>query len=358
MNKDIFEDLFVLEMAQNHYGDLKRGLRIINEFSKVIKSNNVRAAIKLQFREVDTFVHRDFKDRKDIALIKKSLERKLSKDEYRVLVDAIKKEGIIAMCTPFDEKSVDLCEELGIDIIKIQSSDINDWLLIKKIAQTRKPVIVSTGGASLSDIDDIVSFFKEQGIPFAINHCVSMYPTKDKDMQLNQIEYLKNRYPNHTIGLSSHEHGDWTNSVVIAYAKGARTFERHIDIDDGRPIPPYNSLPLQIDKWFKAFKKAKEMCGASGEIKRIPLPEEIKQLNEFVRGIYAKRDLPKNHTLSIEDIYLAVPLQKGQISGKEFNGKEVLLSSCKKDQPIMIDAIDSPYINNLALKKIIYERGI
>ena len=173
------------------------------------------------------------------------------------------------MATPFDEKSVDLCVELGIEIIKIASSDINDWVLIEKIAKTRKPVIVSTGGSSVKDMDDIVTFFSNRNIPLAINHCVSLYPTEDAELELNQIDFLKHRYPALTIGFSTHEYRDWAASIMIAYAKGARTFERHIDIGHaGSPVSPYCSTPEQCDQWFKAFHKAKEMCGGSAEERR------------------------------------------------------------------------------------------
>ena len=99
----------------------------------------------------------------------------------------------------------------------------------------------------------------------ALNHCVSLYPTEDRELELNQIDFLKNRYPGHIIGFSTHEYHDWTSSMLIAYAKGARTFERHIDIDkDGIPVSKYCSLPHQIDTWFKAYHKAREMCGPPG----------------------------------------------------------------------------------------------
>ena len=80
------------------------------------------------------------------------------------------------MATPFDERSVDLCVELGLHIIKLASSDINDWVLIERIAATKRPVIASTGGSSVKDIDDLVTFFTTGAIPLAINHCVSLYP--------------------------------------------------------------------------------------------------------------------------------------------------------------------------------------
>ncbi|RPH87755.1 MAG: N-acetylneuraminic acid synthase [Chroococcales cyanobacterium metabat2.561] len=363
VNRDIFDELFVLELANNHWGSLERGLKIITDFSRIVRFNNVRASIKLQFRDVDNFIHQDFRDRTDIRYIKKTLDTKMTEDDYATLVKAVRQSGCIPMATPFDEKSVNLCVELGIPIIKIASSDLNDWFLIEKIADTRKPVIVSTGGSSLKDIDDLVIFFENRNVPLAINHCVSLYPSEDSELEMNQIDYLKNRYPNHVIGFSTHEYTDWTSSMLIAYAKGARTFERHIDIEmDGVPVSPYCSLPEQVDIWFKAFQKAKEMCGAPGTQKRMPPEREIKYLDALVRGVYAKRDLPEgyilNHDRINEDLYLAVPLQKGQISCRELMSGEILTRACNKDEPIMIDSIDSPYSTNDNLRKIIYQRGI
>lgn len=363
MKKDlIFEDLFVLEMANNHWGKIDRGLKIISDFSKVVRFNNVRAAIKLQFRDVDTFIHKDFK-KSDSRYIKKTLDTKMTKEDYAKMVHAIKKAGCIPMSTPFDEKSVDLCEELGIEIIKIASSDLNDWILIEKIALTKKPVIVSTGGSSLKDIDDLVKFFANRNIPLAVNHCVSLYPSEDSELELNQIDFLKNRYPENVIGQSTHEYHDWQSSIMIAYAKGARTFERHVDIEaDGIPVSPYCSTPAKIDEWFKAFMKAKEMCGGSPDTKRIAPEKEVQYLDALVRGVYAKRDLPKGYIISQEkideDIFLAIPLQKGQISCRELMSGEELLKPIKKNQPITIDSIDSPYANDANLSKVVLERGI
>lgn len=359
MNREIFEDLFVLEMANNHLGKLDRGLKIITDFSKVVRFNNVRAAIKLQLRNVDTFIHKDFREKKDIRYIKKTIETQMTEEDYSEFVAAIRASGCIPMATPFDESSVDLCVNLGIQIIKIASSDLNDWFLIEKIATTRKPVMVSTGGSSLKDLDDLVLFFENRNIPLAINHCVSIYPTDDDEIELNQIDFLRNRYPSHVIGLSTHEYHDWISSMMISYAKGARTFERHIDIDlDDVHVSPYCSTPPQIDLWFKAYKKAKEMCGHPGTEKRIPPQKEIAYLDALVRGVYAKNDLPAGHAINDEDVYLAIPLQKGQISCRELMRGEVLLKPISKDSPIIIDMIDSPYAYNEELKQIIYNRGI
>lgn len=359
MSKNVFEDLFVLELANNHWGKLSRGLDMVTQYSRIVRFNNIRGAIKLQFRDVDSFIHKDWKDRTDIRYIKKTLETQLTKDEYKTFVKAIKTGGCIPMTTAFDEKSVDLAVELGIEILKIASYDINDWFLIEKIASTRKPVICSTGGSSLKDMDDLVTFFKNREISFALNHCVSAYPSEDGELELNQIDFLRNRYPDITIGFSTHEYQNWEWSIMMAYAKGARTFERHIDIDDGSMVvPAYNSLPHQVDTWFRAFKKAQEMCGAPGTQKRKPLDREVKYLDKLVRGVYAKRDLSKGTVLKNSDVYLAVPLQHGQISCRELMNGEIIQKDIKCDAPINIDEIDSAYAKNTALKALIYKRGL
>ena len=356
---DIFHELFVLEIANNHLGSLERGLKIVTAYGQVVRFNNVRAAMKLQIRDVGNFIHRDFRGRSDIRYIKKTLDTQLNLDEYAALVKAIREASCIPMATPFDERSVDVCCELGIQILKIASSDLNDWMLIEKIAKAKKPVIVSTGGSSLKDIDDLVRFFDNRHIPLAINHCVSLYPTEDHELEMNQIDFLRNRYPDHVIGFSTHEHSDWTSSMLIAYAKGARTFERHVDINgDGVKVSPYNSLPEQIDEWFKTFHHAKAMCGAPGTQRRLLPRREIEYLDGLVRGVYAKRDLPEGHILQDDDVYLAIPLLRGQISCRELMRGEVLLKPVAQDAAIKIDDIDSPYACIPSLKAAIYARGI
>jgi sialic acid synthase SpsE len=356
---DIFDELFVLELANNHLGDVQRGLKIISNYAQVVRFNNVRAAIKLQLRDVDTFIHQDFRQRDDIRYIKKTIDTRLQPQDFVTMVQAIREASCIPMATPFDESSVDFCCELGIPILKIASSDCNDWILIEKIAKTKKPVIVSTGGSSLKDIDDLVTFFDNRHIPLAINHCVSLYPSEDSDIELNQIDFLRNRYPRHIIGFSTHEYRDWTSSMLMAYAKGARTFERHIDIQtDGMTVSPYCTVPEQADSWFKAFQRAKRMCGAPGTQKRLPPQKEINYLDALVRGVYAKRDLAVGHVLQDTDVYLAIPLQQGQISCRELMRGEVIRKAVPKDRAIMIDAIDSPYANIPSLKELIYNRGL
>ena len=140
---ELFKDLFVLELANNHWGKVERGLKIIQDHGSVVRHNGVKAAIKLQFRDVDSFIHPDYKEAKANRYIAKTEATRMSREDYAVLVKAIRKVSCIPMATPFDEQSVDLCVAY-MPIIKIASSDLNDWPLIEKIASTRLPVIVST----------------------------------------------------------------------------------------------------------------------------------------------------------------------------------------------------------------------
>jgi N-acetylneuraminate synthase len=341
MNK-IFDNLFVLEMANNHWGSLERGKQIVREFAKVVKDNKVRAAIKLQFRDVDTFIHPAFKDSTS-RYIQKTENTKLNYSEFKILVDYIRKHDCIPMATPFDEKSVDWCVDLKFPIIKIASSDINDWVLLNKIANTEKPVIVSTGGANDKQMDDVVHFFTQRNIPIALNHCVSKYPSEDDELELNQIDYLRFKYPDLTVGFSTHEHTDWYSSMLISYAKGVRLWERHIDIPYPighiqQEVSSYCSLPSQIDVWFKAFNTAVNMCGTSANSRRVIDDKETDYLEALYRGLYLKHDIAKGSTLSMEDLYSAVPYQKecGQLSSRIFIENDSLaIRHLRKDAPLL-----------------------
>jgi N-acetylneuraminate synthase len=361
-DKELFENLFVLELANNHWGKVDRGLKIIRDFGTIVRYNNVKASIKLQFRDVDNFIHPNFKGTKDSRYIKKTEDTKLSKEDFARLLVEIKNVGCIPMATPFDEASVDMCVEFDLPLIKVASSDINDWPLLEKIAAARRPVIISTGGASEKDLDDAVRFYEKRDIPLAINHCVSLYPSEDDELNLNQIDYLKHRFPNHVMGLSTHEYHDWHSSMLISYGKGARTWERHIDVNyEGVPVSSYCTLPEQADVWFKAFHKAIEMCGGASDARRVISKKEIEYLDALVRGAYAKKDIEPGYELNADnfskDFYLAVPLLKGQLSCREVMNGEKLTKAIKANEPLTIEHIDGPYAENQSLKKLILNRG-
>lgn len=359
----LFKNIFILELANNHWGSVERGLKIIQNHGAVARHNGVKAAIKLQFRDVDEFIHPEYKGTTENRYISKTEATRMTKEDYGVMVKAIRNVSCIPMATPFDEASVDLCVAFEMPLIKIASSDLNDWPLIEKIASTKLPAIVSSGGSSEKDLDDIVVFFEKRNIPLAINHCVSLYPSEPHQLELNQIDYLIERYPGHVIGFSSHEYLDWEASMYMSYAKGARSWERHIDIEmDGIKVSPYCSLPEHTDKWFKAFNMARTMSGGSKESKRVNSQEEIRYLDALVRGIYAKRDLPADYVFSSEtfsqDFYMAIPLHKGQLSCREVINGETLIQDIQAHAPLGVEHVSGPYNTSPELRKRIQNRGL
>jgi len=311
--------LFILEMANNHMGDVNHGLKIIREFYKVTKNFDFDFAFKFQYRDIDTFIHPDYKNRMDIKYVKRFSETRLTEKEFLKLRKEAEKLGYISMCTPFDENSVDLIEKHKYSVIKVGSPSFGDWSLLERIARTDKPVILSTGGASLEGINNVISFFRNREKTFAIMHCVGEYPTKAEDLQLNQISLLKSRYPEVAIGFSTHEEpGDFL-PVQLAVAKGAQIFERHVAIKtDKYDINAYSSTPEQVKGWLKAAQTALNIGGVVG--KRADHSEkEMSDLRQFQRGVFVKDEVKKGEVIDPKNVFYAFPNQPGQLVAQDMS---------------------------------------
>ena len=151
------------------------------------------------------------------------------------------------------------------DIIKIASCSFTDWPLLERIVQTDKPIIASTAGATLDEIDKVVSFFQNRQKRFALMHCVGEYPTKPDTLNLNQIDLLKQRYPGVTVGYSTHEEPDNMESIQIAMGKGASIFEKHVAVEtEAFKKNEYSATPCQITRWLQSADRAYRMGGVVG----------------------------------------------------------------------------------------------
>lgn len=322
MKEDLFDKLFVLDMANNHQGSLEHGLNIIRAVGEKVRAQGVKAALKFQYRDLDTFIHPDFRESAVYKHIPRFLGTRLSGEDFQVLAREVRAQGMITMCTPFDEPSVDLILEHGLEIIKIASCSAQDWPLLEKIASSGKPVVCSTGGLVTRELDNLVSFFGHRNIPFALMHCVSVYPTTLKDMSLDRIDFLRTRYPFLKIGFSTHEEPDNLEVVKMAVAKKAVILERHVGLEtEAVKLNAYSSRPEQLEKWFEAAKTAYVACDF---VKDEVLPEERAALDSLKRGVYARRELRKAQPIAREDIFFAMPLQPGQMDSGKY--KEGLLS--------------------------------
>ncbi len=311
--------LFIFEMANNHSGSVEHGLRIVKAMQEAAKDFPFHFAVKLQYRDLDTFIHPAFKNRMDLKFVKRFSETRLEWGEYKRLKNAIDEAGMLAICTPWDEISVGKIEEHGYDFIKIPSCYLNDWPLLERIAQSTLPIIGSVAGMSLTEVDKVVGFFRHRNRPLSLMHCVGEYPTRDENLQLNQIELMKRRYPDLEIGYSTHERPDNYDGVKIAIGLGATMFEKHVGVaTDTIKLNAYSATPEQVRKWLGAAAGALAMCGVKGQ--RYPFTEaETGTLRALHRGVFVNGPVGVGEKLREADLFYAIPNSEGQIVANDLS---------------------------------------
>lgn len=314
---ELFDRLYIFEMANNHEGSLAHGLRIIDVVANLAKKYQIKAAVKLQLRELDTFIHPHYKGRQDVKHIKRFESSKLNIHDFRRLVEAIHANHLISIATPFDEPSVANCQALEIQILKLASCSATDWPLMTAMSEVKKPVIASTGGLSIPDIDHLVSFFHKRVPAFALMHCVSLYPTPSDRIHMNFLGKMKRRYPYVKIGYSGHESPENMTGVMAAVAKGAQLLERHIGIpENGYKLNGYSLDPDQADRWIWAAEQMRIVCGNDDD-KHIS-QDEISSLRELQRGVFVKQAVSQGTSIAPDDVFFAMPCVEGQLTSGEF----------------------------------------
>jgi sialic acid synthase SpsE/mannose-6-phosphate isomerase-like protein (cupin superfamily) len=337
------EPLFVFEMANNHMGSLAHGLRIIDEIHAVCKDFSFQFGLKLQYRHLDSLIHPDYQTRTDLKYIKRFQETRLTADELRQLKSAAESAGFVTICTPFDEASVDLIEEHGFDMIKVASCSLTDWPLLERIARTERPVIASTAGAALAEIDKVVSFLEHRGKTLTLLHCVAEYPTPAQRLNLNQIDLLRERYPGVRIGYSTHEDPEQMASVQVAIGKGATVFEKHVGVATPEwPLNTYSAGPQQVGRWLAAAADALAMCGVRG-VRSAPTAGERASLRSLARGAFAGRAVAKGERILPADVFLAMPTLGDQLTAESLSKYVELyaLEDIAPHAPLMASAVRS-----------------
>lgn len=315
----VFDDLIIFEMANSHQGSVEHGIHIIEAMGKIARKYNVKTAVKLQYRDLDTFIHPAYKGRQDIKHIPRFESTKLKFEEFCQLVEAIKREGMITMSTPFDETGVQWCIDQGLDVIKVASCSSMDWPLLEAVAASGKPLIVSVGGKSISDIDKIYNFFMHRNCQFALMHCVAEYPAPVERLQLDFINKLQLRYRGITIGYSGHEDPDDQFIPAMAVAKGARILERHVGLPtEAIKLNAYSMNPEQADRWVESIVQARNICSLKKENERYISQEEIDSLRSLSRGVFVNRAIAKGEEIQREDVFFAMPCEEKQLTSSQF----------------------------------------
>jgi sialic acid synthase SpsE/mannose-6-phosphate isomerase-like protein (cupin superfamily) len=246
------------------------------------------------------------------------------------------------MCTPWDEPSVDLMDELGFDIIKIASCSFIDWPLLERVAQSNKPVIASTAAADIADIDSVVAFLSHRNKSFAIMHCVGEYPCLREHLELNQIDFFQKRYPGLPIGYSTHEDPENLDSIRVAVGMGAMLHEKHVGVPTEQyGINGYSATPAQARKWLEAANDAYTMCGVKGRRKEI-FAKEIADIEPLFRGAFAARPIKKGEKISHCDLFFAMPNKPGQMVARQFSKYTEFRGTrdFEKNAPLMLDELE------------------
>lgn len=341
MNKILSRFTFCWDLANNHMGNIEHGLNIIRQIGNVCKQYpQFNYIFKFQYRDLNSLIHPDYKNRMDIKYIKRFSECAFTEEQFLILKQEIEKMGFYTACTPFDEKSVDLIEKQNFDVVKIASVSFTDFPLLEKVTKLNKPIILSTASHSFDDINRVVEFMQHRKKEFAILHCRAIYPTKIEDMELNQIDLLREKYSNIPIGLSSHEE-ESELSTQLCIAKKGKIMECHIDTDCmSRNI--YSKYPYRVENILKAATESFKMCGIESQRYKKSDSEE-KDLNQFRRGVFINKNLTKGTKLTKDDIFFAIPYQgTEQLSANDWSKyiDYTLVENINKNEPVFKNQVE------------------
>jgi pseudaminic acid synthase len=298
----------IAEMSGNHNQSLEKALSIIDS-----AADAGAHAVKLQTYTPDTLTinvsHGEFQINDSNSLwngrnLYELYQEAMTPWEWhKALFDRAKERGILCFSTPFDDSAVDFLESLDMPLYKIASFENNHLPLLKKIAKTGKPVIMSTGISKLSDIELAVNTLRENGCnELVLLKCTSTYPATPKNTNIRTIPHMSNLFNCH-IGLSDHTLGIGT--AVASVALGAVVIEKHFTINraEGGVDSAFSMEPNE----FKALVEETERAFLSlGEVSYGILPDELKSLT-FKRSIYVVNDMKEGDVFTNENIRIIRP---------------------------------------------------
>lgn len=329
----------IAEMSGNHNQSIERALAIVDAAAEAGAH-----AIKLQTYTADTITVQGAYVIEDEGSLWKGRELyDLYKEAYtpwewhKPIFEQAKKKGLLAFSSPFDLSAVDFLESLNVPAYKIASFENTDWTLLKRVAQTGKPVIVSTGASTLSDIDEAVRLLRQNGCrDLVLLKCTSTYPASPENTNLRTIPHLGQLFDCH-VGLSDHTMG--IGASVAAVALGARVIEKHFTLRraDGGVDSAFSLEPAEL----KALVTETERSFlALGSIQYDIQTTEEKNL-DFKRSLYAVKDINAGEQFTEENIQSRRPA-KGlhtrhheQVIGKKAIG------FIKKGTPLQWELIEN-----------------
>jgi N-acetylneuraminate synthase len=252
-----------------------------------------------------------------------------TKEQWREIKKHCEEVGLEFMSSPFSQAAVDLLEEIGVTRYKIGSGEVNNFLMLEKIAKTGKAIILSSGMSSFSEIEEAVDFLTPFGNDLTILQCTTSYPTPAERVGLNVISELKQRFPTLKIGLSEHTAQIYTG--IAAVALGAEVLEFHA-VFDRRMFGPDAKSSLEIDEIKQLVEGVRFLeKSLQNPIDKSDNSEYTGLKKIFEKTLAVNKDLPVGHVLTFDDLEAKKPAQMG-ISAAEFReviGKKLIIEKKK-----------------------------
>lgn len=297
----------IAEAGVNHNGDVN----LAKELIKCAKEAGADA-VKFQTFRADRIVCRNTKkaqyqidnmqsEESQLEMLK-SLE--LNQEKHEILDKYSREQGILFLSSPFDLESITLLEELGMPLYKIPSGEITNYPLIVEIAKTGKPVILSTGMSTLSEIEEAISVLRDNGTTkLSLLHCNTQYPTPMEDVNLRAMETLNKQFMI-SIGYSDHTEG--IEIAIAAAALGASIIEKHFTLDKTMKGPDHKASvsPQELKNMINAIRNIELALGQ--QIKK-PSPSEKINRNIARKSIVARVDIKKGEILTAENMTVKRP---------------------------------------------------
>ncbi|MDO8487491.1 MAG: N-acetylneuraminate synthase family protein [Candidatus Curtissbacteria bacterium] len=302
-NEPVF---IVAEAGVNHNGELERAkdhIRLAKEAGcDAIKFQNYTAE-RLVTKKAPKYWHVGPNDGKTQYETFSVLDE-LPENNYQKMMDYAKEIGIILFSTPFELEAVDLLEDINVPAYKIASADIIYFPLLSKVAKTGKPIIMSTGAATIGEIEEAVNFIKKCGNDqIILLHCILSYPTAADDANLLMIDSLRGLFPEIPIGFSDHTFSPLTPAFAVM--RGARIVEKHFTTDKTLPDSPDHQLgvdPAEMKQLVDAVRLAEESLG--------------KGLKEPVESEMEAQRFARRSVTSLVDIKKDTKITKDMLIGK------------------------------------------
>lgn len=300
------EPYIIAELGSNHNGDMKLAKKLILEAKKAgahcvkFQSWSKDSIFSKAKYEENCFIGDDYRERNDYTLEEIVEEFSISEAELMEMKKFCDEIKIDFASTPFSKKEADfLVDTLNAPFIKVASMDLNNYPFLDYLARKNKPLVISTGLSELYEIDKAVKTIENTGNKnIIILHCVAIYPPKDEEVNLNNIESLQKLYPNYPIGFSDHTLG--TSIPLASVAKGACLIEKHFTLDKDM-FGWDHKVSATPDELKIICESSSRIAKAMGSF-RITSVESSERKSEFRRSIVTAKEIKKGEILKEEDI--------------------------------------------------------